>query len=113
MIELAGKATPGNWEVLGTNSGSKSRYRIMPDPKTTEQQYINARFIESADPTTIQSILTELIEAREVIKSIASQNEPMHSYQKYWLKISHEDCALVLANDTKVSRKHLKKWSGE
>lgn len=45
----------------------------------------------------------------DTLKSIASNHKPKHGTKKFWLSISHQDCAEVLANDTKLARRMLKK----
>lgn len=38
------------------------------------------------------------------IESISSKHKPRHETEEYWLKISHEQCSIVLATDTKIAR---------
>lgn len=46
---------------------------------------------------------------REALESIASKNKPRHDSEEYWRKISHESCAAVLAEDTRIAREALAK----
>jgi predicted nuclease with TOPRIM domain len=50
----------------------------------------------------------ENIKLKEALESIASKHKPKHAKEEYWLKISHEQCATVLATDTKIARNALK-----
>lgn len=44
----------------------------------------------------------------EALTAIASLDKKKHEKEEYWLKITHEQCATVLATDTKIARKALK-----
>lgn len=45
----------------------------------------------------------------EALTSIASEHKPSTETEEHWLKKSHEDCAMVLATDTKIARNALNK----
>lgn len=46
----------------------------------------------------------EIERLREALESISSKHKPRHETKEYWLSISHEQCAEVLATDTKIAR---------
>jgi len=50
-----------------------------------------------------------LKEAEEALASIASLEKLRQDQEKYWLGISHKQCATVLATDTKIAREALAK----
>jgi len=49
--------------------------------------------------------------AVEALESIASKHRDRHDTEEYWMKIKHEQCATVLATDTKIARNALSKIS--
>ena len=60
-----------------------------------------------ANPSTILQLIKEHQEMREALESISSKNKPRHDDAKYWQAISREQCAEVLANDTRIARQAL------
>lgn len=55
----------------------------------------------------LQSSRDQVERYRQALESIASNHRPRHSEEEYWQKINHEQCATVLATDTKIAREAL------
>lgn len=53
-------------------------------------------------------LITRMRKLTEALTAIASLDKKKHEKEEYWLKITHEQCATVLATDTKIARKALK-----
>jgi hypothetical protein len=53
-----------------------------------------------------KEILLELVEALESIACISKEKQDT---QEYWMTVSHDECATVLATDTSIARKTLSK----
>lgn len=47
------------------------------------------------------------IDMARALEIISSSHRPRHSKEKYWLSLSIEKCAVVLATDTKIARQAL------
>jgi hypothetical protein len=54
-----------------------------------------------------QALRERIARLREALTTIASQHRPRHATEEYWNKVSHEQCATVLATDTKIAREAL------
>ena len=77
-----------------------------------EIQFINERqgnrIAIIRNPETIIKLITDYKNALEVITSIASVDKEMHISKDYWNQLDHNKCAVVLANDTQLSREFLR-----
>ena len=79
---------------------------MVPPRYSRELEISNAHFISNAR-TDIHLLLEIVRIHNEALVSIASVHRQRHSEEEYWLKVKHEDCATVLATDTKISRNAL------
>lgn len=64
-------------------------------------------YLKALAPVVVLQLIKEHQEMREALESIASKNKPRHDDAKYWQAISREQCAEVLANDTRIARQTL------
>lgn len=55
----------------------------------------------------VHALIDSLCELREALTSIASAHHPSDDTEERWLKRTHEQCATVLATDTKIARNAL------
>ena len=67
--------------------------------------------------TVLESKLSQSLEResklREGLTCIASKHKPKHDTEEYWLSLTIEECATVLATDTKIARQLLKQIEQE
>lgn len=90
--------------IYQVNENSHTRIR-------KEKVIDNANYIAAANPSVVLQLIKEHQEMREALESIASKNKPRHDDAKYWQGLSREQCAEVLANDTRIARQTLEGMS--
>jgi hypothetical protein len=69
-------------------------------------QFFGEKSLELLD--TITQLRRENEIYKEALESIASLHRPRHSTEEHWMSVTHEDCSIVLATDTKIARTALK-----
>lgn len=95
------------------NKHISQTYRVIESYSDSYEQFAelytkeDAEYFIAANPSTILQLIKEHQEMREALESIASKNKPRHDDAKYWQAISREQCAEVLANDTRIARQTL------
>lgn len=68
-------------------------------------------FVRGAQAALRSQLVRDMATA---LKSIASEHKPSHAEEEYWTeKRSHEECATVLATDTKIARDALAAYAKE
>lgn len=74
--------------------------------KIIEGKVSHAEAISVLLPEDLRGLIIRLRSAEAALKIIASTHRPRHDTEEYWLKINHEQCAVVLVTDTKIARAH-------
>jgi len=116
---IASAATPGPWAAyngyafpgaLIEGISKQGKVDVVVDDGTYDNRYQgvqrkeDAAHISAFNPQTVLSLLSDLEKCVEALTSIGSVHKPKHASEEYWTKVGIEQCATVLATDTKISR---------
>lgn len=63
--------------------------------------HLDAREVE------VEKLKRQFEVAKDALVCISSKDKPRHEQEEYWIKLSHERCATVIATDTKIARQTL------
>lgn len=82
-----------------------SRRACRQCKKETNERFSKRRVEKLIQKDLEIKLLNEKLKiASDALTVISSEHKPRHETEDYWLSISHEQCATVLATDTKLAR---------
>ena len=117
LEKLERAATPVPWETERYDSDNGYIHFSVNDSKMRQvcfchedmhpKTYRKDASLIAQSRNSLPGILRALRALVESSEAISSKDKPRHETEEYWQKISHEQCATVLATDTKIARKAL------